>query len=128
MRLLYSYKQVYTASEKAYADSIIALIDPFNYITYRIYRDHCIKRNNCIYLKDLRMINRDMRHCLAVDNSIVSFQSQLEYLIPIKSFIGNSDDVEFIELMQFLSDCKDCDDFKEDIHEHFIISNFLINL
>ena len=39
-----------------------------------MYRDHCIKTNEGIYIKDLRIIkNREIEDLLIVDNAVYSF-------------------------------------------------------
>lgn len=47
---------VFTASHKWYADCILDYIDPeHKLIQHRLYRDHCIKSNDNVYIKDLRV-------------------------------------------------------------------------
>ncbi len=48
---------VFTASHKAYADVVLDMLDPDrSLIQYRLYRDHCIRTEEGIYIKDLRII------------------------------------------------------------------------
>ncbi len=53
---------VFTASHKAYADVVLDYLDPTRQlIQYRMYRDHCIRTPDGIYVKDLRIIaNRNL--------------------------------------------------------------------
>ena len=45
---------VFTAGEKDYADAILDFIDPDRaIIKHRLYRHHCIKPENSVYVKDL---------------------------------------------------------------------------
>lgn len=61
---------IFTASHKSYADQIINFLDPENKcISHRIYKDSCFKNKNGHYSKDLRIINRDLKDVLLVDNS-----------------------------------------------------------
>ena len=66
---------VFTASHKWYADVIIDYIDPTGtLIQHRLYRDHCIKTTDNVYVKDLRIFkNRDLKDLLIVDNAVYSF-------------------------------------------------------
>ena len=66
---------VFTASHKWYADVILDYIDPENkYFQHRFYRDHCIKTNDNVYIKDLRVFkNRDLKDMIIVDNAVYSF-------------------------------------------------------
>lgn len=59
---------IFTASEKSYADSILNYIDPAGeFIRYRLYRNSCTVVNGS-YLKDLRILNRDLKETIIVDN------------------------------------------------------------
>ena len=65
---------IFTASKKIYADPILNYLDPNNeYISYRLYREQCITIKEKILIKDLRIINRDLKNLAIVDNSISSF-------------------------------------------------------
>ena len=66
---------VFTASHKWYADVILDYIDPENkYFQHRFYRDQCIKANDNVYIKDLRVFrNRDLKDMIIVDNAVYSF-------------------------------------------------------
>ena len=52
---------IFTASNKNYADAILAHLDPMKkFVHHRLYRDSCVLHNNH-YIKDLRIIaNRDL--------------------------------------------------------------------
>ena len=64
---------VFTAGEQIYADAILNEIDPIGeYFSFRLYRQHCLRRENYL-VKDLRIIsNRDLSQVVLVDNSILS--------------------------------------------------------
>ena len=68
---------VFTASHKWYADVILDHIDPENkYFQHRLYREHCIKSSDSVYIKDLRIFrNRDLKDIIIVDNAVYSFGS-----------------------------------------------------
>lgn len=76
---------VFTASHSCYANVVLNLLDPFNeFITYRLFREHCVQTREGIYIKDLRIIaNRDIRNVLIVDNATYSFGFQVYNGIPI---------------------------------------------
>jgi len=65
---------IFTAADQEYADLIIDKIDPEKkYFQHRLYRQHCVKKND-VYFKDLRIIvDRDLESTIIVDNSILSF-------------------------------------------------------
>lgn len=70
---------IYTASEKAYANSILDKIDPkHKYFKHRLYRDKCtravLENERTVYLKDLRCIQGySLSQVIIVDNSLLSF-------------------------------------------------------
>ena len=81
---------------------MIKSIDPMHFIKHRLCRDNCVKRNFHM-IKDLRVINRDVKHCIAVDNSAICFMTQLDNLYPIPSYNGDCHDFELKKLMEFLT-------------------------
>jgi len=66
---------VFTASHKWYADVILDYIDPKGiYFQHRLYRESCIKTDDSVYVKDLRVINNvPMKDMVLVDNAVYSF-------------------------------------------------------
>lgn len=70
---------------------------------YRLYRDHCIRTPEGIYIKDLRIIgNRDLQNLIIVDNAVYSFGYQLDNGIPIIPFYSNIDNPDDEELMHLV--------------------------
>ena len=93
---------VFTAASKSYGDAVMNALDPEgNLIDYRLYRENCTK-NNDVYVKDLRIINRDLKSTIIVDDLIVSFASQMENGIFIAPFTGKKLDGELGTLRIFL--------------------------
>jgi CTD small phosphatase-like protein 2 len=66
---------VFTAGEQDYADTILNFIDERReIIKHRLYRQHCVRPEVGVYVKDLDIIaDRDMKNMMLVDNSIISF-------------------------------------------------------
>jgi len=63
---------VFTASHECYANVIIDHLDPKgDLITHRFFRDSCYRSEEGFYVKDLRVIDRDLRNVLLVDNVII---------------------------------------------------------
>jgi CTD small phosphatase-like protein 2 len=58
---------IFTASQKPYADKVISLIDPKKRISHVLYRDHCLIINKQYYLKNLKILGRDLKHIVLVD-------------------------------------------------------------
>ena len=88
------------------------LIDPERRYP-RLYRQHCIRTREGIYIKDLRVIrNRQLKDIILVDNAVYSFGLQLSNGIPIASFKEDPKDREFIYLIPHLDACAEHDDVR----------------
>jgi CTD small phosphatase-like protein 2 len=66
---------VFTASHSCYANVVLDYLDPENkYISYRLFREHCVMTEEGVNVKDLRVIgNRKIENMLLVDNAAYSF-------------------------------------------------------
>jgi len=95
---------VFTASKKDYADTVLNYLDPEGtLIKHRLYRDNCIPICGKIYVKDLRIINdRCLENIVIVDNSMYSFSNQLSNGILITSFFNDRNDIELLNLGNYL--------------------------
>lgn len=114
----------FTASQKSYADLVLKQIDPNRkLIKHRLYRESCheIKGN---YIKDLRVLGRDLKHVIIVDNSILSFAYQLDNGIPIISWLGDPNDTELNGLAGFLDQILMVDDIRTVLKSKYNLSRF----
>eukprot|EP00830_Metopus_es_P012486 TRINITY_DN2775_c0_g1_i1.p1 TRINITY_DN2775_c0_g1~~TRINITY_DN2775_c0_g1_i1.p1 ORF type:complete len:280 (-),score=42.18 TRINITY_DN2775_c0_g1_i1:50-889(-) len=104
---------VFTASEKAYADQAIDILDPHKkLIKYRLFRSSCLEAKNA-FVKDISSLGRDLSKTIIVDNAIHSFAYNLENAILIKSYEGGDSDVSLLCLMSLLQYIKDTTDVRE---------------
>eukprot|EP00826_Nyctotherus_ovalis_P048264 TRINITY_DN5661_c0_g1_i14.p1 TRINITY_DN5661_c0_g1~~TRINITY_DN5661_c0_g1_i14.p1 ORF type:complete len:507 (+),score=123.59 TRINITY_DN5661_c0_g1_i14:267-1787(+) len=104
---------VFTASEENYANKVIDLLDPENVIfRKRLFRNSCIRTDNNLFIKDLRILNRDLKSVIIVDNSIFSFASQLDNGVPIIPFYDDKEDRILTKIKDYLLSLKDLDDFR----------------
>ncbi len=63
---------VFTASHECYANVIIDYLDPKRQlIAYRFFRDSCVRISEGFYVKDLRIIDRDLSQVLLIDNVLI---------------------------------------------------------
>ena len=93
---------IFTAASKVYADAVLNVLDPEGtLIDYRLYRGNCIL-NNDTYVKDLRIIDRDLSSIVMIDDNISSFCNQLENGIFVTPFFGTNPDSELGSLWIFL--------------------------
>ncbi|KAH3757028.1 NLI interacting factor [Pelomyxa schiedti] len=82
---------VFTASLKRYADPVINAIDPDHTIPHRLYRGSCTMIQGH-YIKDLSRLGRELRNCIIVDNSPVSYALHAQHAIPISTYVNSPHD------------------------------------
>ena len=93
---------IFTSSAKQRADIIIDKIEKNEkYFNQRLYREHC-SLMGAAYVKDISKLGRDLSKTIIIDNDLGCFYLQQENGILIKSFIGNEDDKNLLNLSQIL--------------------------
>lgn len=119
---------IFTASSKAYADAVIGFLDPKGqYVSHRLYREHCVSTNLGLLVKDLRVIgNRLPENIVLVDNAHYSYLFQLNNAIPILPFRNNeSDDRELQYLLRYLTSViSGAEDVRTANQNHFKLSAY----
>ena len=119
------YLIAYTASQQAYGDAVLNLIDPNSDIfSMRLFRHNCrqIKiEEQTVYVKDLRILKGiDLKDVVIIDNSILSFAYQLENGIPIVPYYEGKEDDELIFLSSFLINISDDKDLRDKINSQIL--------
>lgn len=105
---------VFTSSFRYYADPILNHIDrDRKLIHHRLYRQHCIPYDGDIYLKDLRILGRDLKNVLIVDNAPYAFAAQISNGYPIIPFYDYKDDKELLKLEEYLNVIAKVEDITE---------------
>lgn len=114
---------VFTASHACYANKVLELIDPQNeLLTYRLYRDHCYKTEDGVYIKDLRIIaNRNQKDLILVDNSAYSYGFQPYNGVPIVPYYDDQDDRQLEDLTEFLLSIHELADVRPILRDSFKI-------
>lgn len=93
---------IFTASTKEYADLILNLIDPNKeYFMHRLYRDNTTLVKFEV-LKDLSILNRDLKKLIIIDNIPSNFRLQPDNGIHIKSWTNDIWDKQLLYLSSFL--------------------------
>lgn len=92
---------VYTASLQKYADPLIDALDVHGVIRERYFRDHCIQVGNN-FVKDISIIEPDLRKIVIVDNSPSAYVLHEENAIPIGTWWDDPLDEELLNLLPFL--------------------------
>lgn len=116
---------VFTASERIYAHHVLEALDPQNtMIRHRLYRDSCVEvKGN--YIKDLRVLGRDLSQVVIVDNSIVAFAMNLENGIPISSWYNDHNDTALCKLLAVLVELSGFDDVRKWIKQTFNLAPYI---
>ena len=119
------YLIAYTASQQAYGDAVLNLIDPNSDIfSMRLFRHNCrqIKiEEQTVYVKDLRILKGiDLKDVVIIDNSILSFAYQLENGIPIVPYYEGKEDDELIFLSSFLINISNEKDLRDKISSQIL--------
>ena len=77
------------------------MIDPYGYISFRLYRDQCVIYHGFL-VKDLSMLGRDLASVIIVDNAADSYMLQQQNGIECQPYLGNGSDRELDNIQPFL--------------------------
>ena len=111
---------VWTSGQSDYSNKIINFIDPDSELfDMRLFRDQCYISPKGLYIKDLRMINRDLDKCIIVDDHAYSFGFQLDNGVLILPFTGEETDTEMLTLGEYLTYLMRFADFRSVNRKHF---------
>ena len=121
---------IFTASHACYANKVLELLDPHNeLLTYRLYRDHCHRTDDGVYIKDLRIIaNRHEKDIILVDNSAYSYGFQPYNGVPIVPYYDDPDDKQLEDLTDFLLSIHEEPDVRPLLRDAFKIDLVADNL
>lgn len=117
---------LFTASQPAYANAVLKLVDPENQIfDFRLYRQHCHQLNSGECVKDLRSLrDRDLKRVVLIDNTADSYLYQKNNAIPITSFYGDENDCELLKVEKFLGGIKNVKDVRQYLAECFSLDKY----
>ena len=90
MSLIYDI-MIFTASLADYSEPLLDIIDKNKIIKYRLNRSHCRHYQN-IYIKDLKVINRDLNDMIIMDNNPESYLMNKVNAIPILTWEDDIND------------------------------------
>ena len=124
---------IFTASVKNYASPLIDIIDINKICKHRLFRDDCLLFNGT-FIKNLDLLNKNLKNVIIIDNSSKSFLLHPENGIKIKSFFNDLNDKELLYLIPILNFLSDVDDVRKYIKkikdlnvESFINYEMIIN-
>lgn len=103
---------IFTASMRAYAEQVLKALDPQYRLRYKFYRESCVEvKGN--YVKDLRLLGRDLAQVVIIDNSEPAFYCQPENGILIPSWFNDQNDRELEKLFPVLEGLRNSQDVRE---------------
>jgi len=94
---------IFTASLSEYANPVIDTLDPNGYIKHRLFREHCVFHENQVYVKDLSTLGRNIKDCIIIDNSPLSYLFDPTNAIGCTSWFGDPKDTELRDLLPVLN-------------------------
>lgn len=106
---------IFTASIKKYAKEVIKSFDPHQKIKNLLYRDYCTEVHG-EYVKDLRVLGRDLKSTVIIDNKKESFMFQPSNGIEITTWINDRNDRELDHMFDLLMAVKDYDDIRRGLY------------
>ncbi|CAD8044417.1 unnamed protein product [Paramecium primaurelia] len=116
---------IFTASHQCYASQVIQFLDHKKILSAQLFRESCIITNDGVHIKDLRVLGRDMKDIVLIDNAAYSFGYHIENGIPIIPYYDNKDDKELKLLYDFLiSDVLPAYDCRKVLQETFKLREF----
>ena len=82
---------------------VLDYLDPKgDLVHHRLFREHCYETVGGTYVKDLRVLNRDLSQVVLVDNAAYSYAFQLDNAIPILPYYQGKNDFELKALQHYL--------------------------
>ena len=112
---------IFTASIKEYAEPLLIKLDKKNLIKKKLFRENCTLSEDNKYIKDLNILNENLKNVILLDNNPNSFRYNKCNGIPIKTWHFDQNDKELIKIIPFLNFLSTVDDVREYIPK--IISN-----
>ncbi|CAD2103521.1 NLI interacting factor-like phosphatase, putative [Plasmodium vinckei lentum] len=92
---------IFTASMSKYANAVIDKLDVNRVCSYRLFRESCTLWNHS-YVKDIRLLGRDLKNVIIIDNSTYVQKFCADNCFLIKSWFDDPKDTELYKLIPFL--------------------------
>ena len=115
---------IFTASHEAYANAVMDYLDPEGVVQHRLYRRHCDYIEEGYYVKDMRVLGRDLSKVVLVDNAAYSYAFQVNNGIPILPYYEGEHDFELKALQEYLLSLKGCQDVRTRNAEYFKLGKY----
>ena len=116
---------IFTASISDYANPLLDKLDPFKKISYRLFREHCTKTDNGLFIKDLNKLGRNLKDVIIIDNNPVSYTLNKSNGLPILTWHSFQSDNELIKLIPLLIHLTIVDDVRTVINK--VVNGYYVN-
>lgn len=94
---------VFTASVARYGDPLLDILDKYNSVHHRLFREACYNYEGN-YIKNLSQIGRPLSEIIILDNSPASYIFHPQHAIPISSWFSDTHDNELLDIIPLLED------------------------
>jgi len=92
---------IFTAAAREYADPLVNMIDVGGVVKGRFFRDSCLE-TKLGSVKDLSLVQNDLRKVLIIDNSSVSYVLHEDNAVPISTWTHDPLDEQLLNLLPLL--------------------------
>ena len=116
---------IFTASISDYANPLLDQLDPNKKIFFRLFREHCTKSDNGLFIKDLNRLGRNLKDVIIIDNNPVSFIYNKANGLPILTWHSIQTDNELIKLIPLLNYLANVDDVRPVINK--VVNGYYVN-
>ena len=116
---------IFTASISDYANPLLDKLDPLKRISYRLFREHCTKTNNGLFIKDLNKLGRQLKDVIIIDNNPISYILNKMNGLPILTWHSIQSDNELMKLIPLLLYLTNIDDVRLIINK--VVNGYYIN-
>ena len=104
---------IFTASIKEYANPLLIKLDENKIISKALFRENCTLSKDNKYIKDLHILEEDLKNVILIDNNPNSYRYNKCNGIPIKTWHFDKSDKELIKIIPFLTFLALVDDVRE---------------
>ena len=116
---------IFTASISDYANPLLDQLDPYKKISHRLFREHCTKTDNGLFIKDLNKLGRNLKDVIIIDNNPVSYTYNKMNGLPILTWHSIQTDNELIKLIPLLLYLTNVDDIRPIINK--VVNGYYVN-
>ena len=116
---------IFTASIKEYAAPLLFKLDNNNVISKKMFRENCTLSKDNKYIKDLHILNENLKNVILIDNNPHSYRYNKCNGIPIKTRHFDKNDKELIKIIPFLTFLALVEDVREYIPK--VVDNEQLN-